>query len=115
MAPLPVFRGVDPGECPVEHLARFDRACRANNAADPGVAARVFPASLDSDAALWYDLAVAPLRPAPSWPAVRSAFLLAFRPPDFAERARAQLMSLRQGEAESASRYCRNNRFLLKT
>nr|CAD1822227.1 unnamed protein product [Ananas comosus var. bracteatus] len=86
-----------PGRAP----ARFDRACRANNAADPGVAARVFPASLDADAALWYDLAVAPLRPAPPWPAVRSAFLLAFRPPDFAERARAQLMSLRQGEAES--------------
>ncbi|XP_072999410.1 uncharacterized protein [Typha latifolia] len=113
VAPLPVFRG-DAGECPVAHLARFDRVCRANNAADPGVAARIFPASLDDDAALWYDLTVEPLGPSLAWPDVRFSFLCAFRRPDFADRARSELMSLSQGDAETVNRYHLRMQWVLK-
>ncbi|KAK3163339.1 hypothetical protein QOZ80_1AG0002330 [Eleusine coracana subsp. coracana] len=48
---LPVFRG-DPGECPDAHLDRLDLAGDAASAS----AARIFPASLDAEAALWYKL-----------------------------------------------------------
>ncbi|KAK1662969.1 hypothetical protein QYE76_051128 [Lolium multiflorum] len=102
VAPLPVFRG-DPGECPAAHLARFDRVCRANNAASTADAARIFPASLDADAALWYDLTTS--SSPPQWRAVRAAFLDFFRPPGAADRARAELMSLRQRPGEAVNRY----------
>ncbi|KAM0918090.1 hypothetical protein ACQ4PT_009063 [Festuca glaucescens] len=108
VAPLPVFRG-DPGECPDAHLARFDRVCRANNATSTADAARIFPASLDADAALWYDLTASASAsdsssPLP-WRAVRAAFLDFFRPPGAADRARAELMSLRQRPGEAVNRY----------
>uniref|UniRef100_A0ACD5VDI7 Uncharacterized protein n=1 Tax=Avena sativa TaxID=4498 RepID=A0ACD5VDI7_AVESA len=102
VAPLPVFRG-DPGECPDAHLARFDRVCRANNATSTADAARIFPASLDADAALWYDLTAS--SSPPPWRAVRAAFLDFFRPPDAAGRARAEIMSLRQRPGEPINRY----------
>ncbi|RLN25634.1 hypothetical protein C2845_PM07G38380 [Panicum miliaceum] len=106
VAPLPVFRG-DPGECPDAHLARFDRVCRANifPAATPAAAARIFAASLDDDAALWYDLTTSGGDESPPWHAVRAAFLDFFRPPDAADRARAELASLRQGPGETVNRY----------
>ncbi|KAL5228013.1 hypothetical protein ABZP36_016278 [Zizania latifolia] len=102
VAPLPVFRG-EPGECPDAHLARFDRV---NNATSPAAAARIFPASLDGDAALWYDL-TAPdaVDSSPPWHAVRTAFLDFFRPPGASDRARAELMSLRQRPGETVNRY----------
>ncbi|CAM0880320.1 unnamed protein product [Alopecurus aequalis] len=105
VAPLPVFRG-DPGECPDAHLARFDRVCRANNATSTADAARIFPASLDNDAALWYDLTTSHASSSPPpWGAVRAAFLDFFRPPGAADRARAELMSLRQRPGEAVNRY----------
>ncbi|XP_062190185.1 uncharacterized protein LOC133893224 [Phragmites australis] len=106
VAPLPVFRG-DPGECPDAHLARFDRVCRANGAATSAAAARIFPASLDADAALWYELtsSSAEVSSPPLWHAVRAAFLDFFRPPDAADRARAELMTLRQRPGEAVNRY----------
>ncbi|PVH39491.1 hypothetical protein PAHAL_5G517000 [Panicum hallii] len=108
VAPLPVFRG-DPGECPDAHLARFDRVCRANifPAVTPAAAARIFTASLDDDAALWYDLTTSgdEASPPPPWHAVRAAFLGFFRRPDAADRARAELTSLRQGPGETVNRY----------
>ncbi|CAL4958901.1 unnamed protein product [Urochloa decumbens] len=113
-APLPVFRG-DAGECPDAHLARFDRVRRANGAATPSAAARIFPASLDGDAALWYDLAASgagagedaeeDVLPPPPWRAVRAAFLDFFRAPGAAERARGELAALRQGAGEAVNRY----------
>ncbi|CAL4952297.1 unnamed protein product [Urochloa decumbens] len=113
-APLPVFRG-DAGECPDAHLARFDRVRRANGAATLSAAARIFPASLDGDAALWYDLAASgagagedaeeDVLPPPPWRAVRAAFLDFFRPPGAAERARGELAALRQGPGEAVNRY----------
>ncbi|CAO2161524.1 unnamed protein product [Urochloa humidicola] len=113
-APLPVFRG-DAGECPDAHLARFDRVRRANGAATPSAAARIFPASLDGDAALWYDLAASGAGagaededappPPPPWHAVRAAFLDFFRAPGAAERARGELAALRQGAGEAVNRY----------
>jgi len=108
VAPLPVFRG-DPGECPDAHLARFDRVCRASifPAVTPAAAARIFTASLDDDAALWYDLttSVDEASPPPPWHTVRAAFLDFFRPPDAADRAREELVSLRQGPGETVNRY----------
>ncbi|CAL4965958.1 unnamed protein product [Urochloa decumbens] len=113
-APLPVFRG-DAGECPDAHLARFDRVRRANGAATPSAAARIFPASLDGDAALWYDLAASgagasddaeeDVPPPPPWRAVRAAFLDFFRAPGAAERARGELAALRQCPGEAVNRY----------
>ena len=108
VAPLPVFRG-DPGECPDAHLARFDRVCRASifPAVTPAAAARIFTASLDDAAALWHDLttSVDEGSPPPPWHAVRAAFLDFFRPPDAADRAREELVSLRQGPGETVNRY----------
>ncbi|ONM28566.1 hypothetical protein ZEAMMB73_Zm00001d039402 [Zea mays] len=107
VAPLPVFRG-DPGERPDVHLARFDRVRLANGAATPAAAARIFPASLDADAALWYDIRVSGAdvnSPVPPWHAVRAAFLDFFRPPGAADRARAELAALRQGPGEAVNRY----------
>ncbi|OEL38023.1 hypothetical protein BAE44_0000960 [Dichanthelium oligosanthes] len=103
VAPLPIFRG-GPGECPDAHLSRFDRVCRANGAVTPATAARIFPASLDDDAALWYDLTASGSSP-PPWHTVRAAFLDFFRPPGAADRARAELMALRQGPGEAVNRY----------
>ncbi|KAK3159768.1 hypothetical protein QOZ80_1BG0050860 [Eleusine coracana subsp. coracana] len=96
---LPVFRG-DPGECPYAHLDRLDSACDAASA----TAARIFPASLDAEAALWFKLTVAGVE-APPWDAVRAAFLDFFRPPDAADRARGELKDLRQRDGEAINRY----------
>ncbi|EES02271.2 hypothetical protein SORBI_3003G023100 [Sorghum bicolor] len=103
VAPLPVFRG-DPGECPDAHIARFDRVRRANGAATPAAAARIFPASLDGDAALWVSGADDDSL-TPPWDAVRAAFLDFFRPPGAADRARAELAALSQGPGEAINRY----------
>ncbi|KAF0924868.1 hypothetical protein E2562_014953 [Oryza meyeriana var. granulata] len=103
VAPLPVFRG-DPGECPDAHLSRFDRV--NTTATSPANAARIFPASLDGDAALWYDLAAPGADdPPPPWHAVRAAFLDFFRQPDAADRARDDLTSLKQRPGEAVNRY----------
>nr|TKW14108.1 hypothetical protein SEVIR_5G145650v2 [Setaria viridis] len=107
VAPLPVFRG-HPSECPDAHVARFDRVRRANGGVTPAAAARIFPASLDGDAALWYDLTTSGAgddSPPPPWHAVRAAFLDFFRPPGAADRARAELVALRQGPGEAINRY----------
>jgi hypothetical protein len=104
---LPVFRG-DPGECPDAHLRRFDRVCLANGDATSATAARIFPASLDADAALWYDLktaGVAEDSSPPPWDAVRAAFLGFFRVPGAEGRARDELKALRQRPDETVSRY----------
>lgn len=107
---LPVFRG-DPGECPDAHLRRLDRLCRATGDATSATAARIFPASLDGDAAEWYDLiadaaGVKSSSPAPPpWDAVRTAFLDVFRHPDAADRARGEIKGLRQGPDETVYRY----------
>ncbi|KAG6496028.1 hypothetical protein ZIOFF_043876 [Zingiber officinale] len=104
VAPLPVFRG-EASECPIAHLARFDRVCRANNATDVGTLVRIFPVTLDGDASLWYDLAVEPCRPPLQWPEIRAAFLRTFTRPDFADRARAELMGLEQRDGEGVNAY----------
>ncbi|KAJ1282072.1 hypothetical protein BS78_03G022000 [Paspalum vaginatum] len=118
LAPLPVFRG-DPGECPDAHLARFDRVRRANGAVTPEAAARIFPASLDADAGLWYDEITASGEeaspyPPPPWHAVRASFLDFFRPPGAADRTRAELMTLKQGPGESVNRYYLRMRGVLR-
>ena len=94
------------GECPDAHLARFDRVCRASifPVVTPAAAARIFTASLDDDAALWYDLTTSAdeASPPPPWHTVRAAFLDFFRPPAAADRARAELVSRRQGPGDAA-------------
>ncbi|WOL08235.1 hypothetical protein Cni_G16987 [Canna indica] len=104
VAPLPIFRG-EASECPAAHLARFDRVCRANNATAVDTLVRIFPVTLDGDAALWYDLIVESSRPAISWPEIRAAFLRAFTRPDFTDRARAELMSMKQKDGEGINTY----------
>ena len=105
VGPLPIFRG-DPGECPDAHLARFDRVCRASifPVVTPAAAARIFTASLDDDAALWYDLTTSADEASPPqpWHTVCAAFLDFFRPPDAADRARAEFVSRRQGPGDAA-------------
>jgi len=108
VGPLPIFRG-DPGECPDAHLARFDRVCRANifTAVTPAAAARIFTASLEGDATLWYDLttSIDEGSPPSPWHAVRASFLDFFRLPDAAKPVRVDLVSLRQGPSEVVNRY----------
>jgi hypothetical protein len=53
IAPLPIFRGA-PDECPVTHLSRFTKVCRANNASAIDMMMRIFPVTLEDEAALWY-------------------------------------------------------------
>lgn len=55
IAPLPIFRGA-PDECPVTHLSRFTKVCRANNASAIDMMMRIFPVTLEDEAALWYHL-----------------------------------------------------------
>lgn len=116
VAPLPIFHGRT-GECPVEHLARFARVCRANNAAAPDAMARIFSVTLEDEAALWYELEVES-RPSGSTPATweetNDAFLLAFRRPDFAERLRTELVTTAQSDGESAYGYYLRMQWILK-
>ncbi|PKA64452.1 hypothetical protein AXF42_Ash007197 [Apostasia shenzhenica] len=112
VVPLPIFRG-EPGECPDAHLTRFERVCRANNASTVDAVIRIFPVTLDGEAALWYDLAVEP-HPSMSWDHIKSAFIRAFRRPEFADGARAELFSLRQRDGESVTSYHLRLQWILK-
>ncbi|KAG0493851.1 hypothetical protein HPP92_004845 [Vanilla planifolia] len=103
VAPLPVFHGFS-DECPIAHLSRFERICRANNAFVLDMADRIFPVTLLDEASLWYELAVEP-HPSMSWEQIKSTFLHAFRRPESTDIARAELISLRQRDGESVTSY----------
>ncbi|GAB2274731.1 hypothetical protein Dimus_009503 [Dionaea muscipula] len=56
IAPLPVFHGNDPAECPIKHLSQFNKSCRANNGSSVEMMVRIFPVTLAGEAALWGEL-----------------------------------------------------------
>nr|DAD21197.1 TPA_asm: hypothetical protein HUJ06_022660 [Nelumbo nucifera] len=103
IAPLPIFRGT-PEECPVTHLSRFAKVCRANNAWSIDMMMKIFPVTLDNEAALWYDLNIEP-NPSLSWEEIKVAFTQAYRRTEFVDQFRSELMKLRQGDGESVQAY----------
>ncbi|KAJ3675689.1 hypothetical protein LUZ60_004731 [Juncus effusus] len=107
VAALPIFKG-DSNECPFVHISRFDHACLANNVISPSMAAGIFPASLDSVAALWYDSFIDPSKP---WEEVRAEFLSSFRLP--ISKCWSQLSSFRQSNDETVNHYYIRLHFIL--
>ncbi|KAJ0964948.1 hypothetical protein J5N97_026086 [Dioscorea zingiberensis] len=112
VAPLPIFHGSDE-ECAVAHLSRFERVCRANNATTLDMITRIFPVTLNGEAALWYELTIEP-NPSMSWNDIKSLFLEAYRPPESFDEFRAELMEIRQGETESVNGYRLRMQWMLK-
>ncbi|KAF5202463.1 hypothetical protein FRX31_007953 [Thalictrum thalictroides] len=103
IAPLPIFRGTS-DECPVTHLSRFSKVCRANNVHTNDMIMRIFPVTLDDDAALWYDLVIEP-HTSFTWEEIKSSFLNMYRRMEFIDKYRSELMTLKQGENESVFTY----------
>lgn len=112
VAPLPIFRG-GAGECPVAHMRRFLRVCRANNARSPETMARVFPVTLDGEAALWYELEVEPLA-GMSWEEIEASFMTAFCRPETAEQSRSELMAMKQEDGETVNAYYLRMQWILR-
>ncbi|MQM03593.1 hypothetical protein Taro_036385 [Colocasia esculenta] len=112
VAPLPIFRGV-PGECPVAHLRRFARVCRANNAPSAVAMAQIFPVTLDGGAALWYELEVEP-HPGVSWEQVQSSFLSAYCGPASVEQSRSELMAMKKAAGEPVNAYYLRMQWVLR-
>ncbi|KAL3754734.1 hypothetical protein ACJRO7_001921 [Eucalyptus globulus] len=104
VAPMPVFRGA-PEECPVAHLSRFAKVCRANNADSPDAMMRIFPVTLEREAALWYDLNIEPYRPSLGWDDVRASFAQAYQKAELQDQLRSQLATLNQGRGECVRSY----------
>ena len=104
IAPLPIFRGA-PNESPVTHLSRFAKVCRANNASTIDMVMRIFPVTLEDEAALWYDLNVEPYLPSLNWEDVKSSFLHAYQKIELVDRLRSELMAINQGDEESVRSY----------
>ncbi|KAF7822923.1 putative retrotransposon gag domain-containing protein [Senna tora] len=104
IAPLPIFRGT-PTECPITHMSRFTKACRANGASSSiDMMTRIFPVTLQEEALLWYDLNIEPY-PNLSWDDIKSSFLQAYHRIELAEELRSELMRMNQGENESVRSY----------
>lgn len=104
IAPLPIFRGT-PSECPITHLSRFNKVCRANGAfSSIDMLTRIFPVTLEDEAALWYDLNIEPY-PYLSWDEVKSSFLQAYHRMELVEELRSELMRINQGEKENVRSY----------
>lgn len=103
IAPLPIFHGVS-DECPAMHLSRFAKVCRANNASSVDMMMRIFPVTLEGEAALWYDLNIEPYPPL-SWEELKSSFLDAYNKVELADQLRAELMAINQGQEETVRSY----------
>ncbi|GMG98529.1 hypothetical protein Nepgr_000369 [Nepenthes gracilis] len=112
VAPLPIFRGAET-ECPITHLSRFNKVCRANNASSIEMMVRIFPVTLEGEAALWYDLNVEPY-PALSWEEIKAAFLQAYGRRDVDEHFREDLMMINQGSNENVRSYFLRLQWVLK-
>ncbi|KAI6697242.1 hypothetical protein NL676_017361 [Syzygium grande] len=104
VAPMPVFGGASE-ECPVAHLSRFAKVCRANNADSPDTMMRIFPATLEREAALWYDLNIEPYRSLLGWDDVKASFLQAYQKIELQDQLRSQLAALSQGRDERVRSY----------
>ncbi|TKY66771.1 14-3-3 protein epsilon [Spatholobus suberectus] len=113
IAPLPIFRGT-PSESPITHLSRFNKVCRANNASSVDMQMKIFPVTLEDEAALWYDLNVEPYYPSLSWDEVKLSFLQAYYNVEPVEELRSELVGIRQGEGESVRSYFLRLQWILK-
>ncbi|KAL9261386.1 hypothetical protein AKJ16_DCAP03982 [Drosera capensis] len=113
IVPLPVFTGLK-GECPIRHLSRFDKICRANNGESEDMMTRLFPVTLEGEAEVWYDLNVEPYRETMEWGEVREAFVEAYGGGDCDERLRAELMTIHQGLDEGVRSYSLRLQWLLR-
>ncbi|KAF9609199.1 hypothetical protein IFM89_014040 [Coptis chinensis] len=105
VAPLPIFRG-SPEECPVTHLSRFAKVCRANNAHSTDMMMRIFPVTLENEAALWYDIEIEPY-PSLTWDEIKSSFLNVY--------GRTELMMIKQGENETVHNFFLRMQWILRT
>lgn len=112
VAPLPIFHG-SADECPVIHLSRFAKVCRANNATSIDMMMRIFPVTLEGEAALWYDLNIEPYPPI-SWEELKSCFLDAFNKIELTDQLRSELMTIKQREEESVRLYFLRLQLILK-
>uniref|UniRef100_A0A5K0Z8C3 Retrotransposon gag domain-containing protein n=1 Tax=Nymphaea colorata TaxID=210225 RepID=A0A5K0Z8C3_9MAGN len=112
IAPLPIFRG-DSTECPVAHLSRFARVCRANNATSGEMMMRIFPVTLDGEAGLWYELNVEP-RHDITWDEITSLFVKTFQRLEFFDQFRSELMMIRQAPGETVNAFYLRIQWLLK-
>lgn len=108
VAPLPIFHGVRE-ECPVAHLTRFARVCRANNVSTTDTILNIFPVTLVDEASLWYELTIEP-NPSLTWFDIKSIFLDTYRRP---EESRTELMSMKQKSEESVKSYYMRLQWLL--
>lgn len=113
VAPLPIFHG-NSNECPVSHLSRFIKVCRANNVEFPDALMRIFPVTLESEAALWYDLNIEPYFFSLSWEEMKSSFLQAYQQINLTEQLRHELMMMNQGREESVRSYFLRLQWILK-
>ena len=112
IAPLPIFRGSS-DECPVTHLSRFTKVCRANNVSSVEMIMRIFPVTLDGEAALWYDLNIEPYSSL-SWEEIKSSFLQAYHRLGLTDELRSELMMINQGTEESVRSYFLRLQWILK-
>ncbi|KAL4368790.1 hypothetical protein GQ457_05G016200 [Hibiscus cannabinus] len=103
IAPLPIFHG-RPEECPVTHLSRFAKVCRANNATSVEIMTRIFPVTLDGEAGLWYDLNVEPF-PSLGWEEIKASFVHAYNKTKVKEQMRKELSKMNQGGEECVRSY----------
>lgn len=104
IAPLPIFRGTST-ECPITHLSRFNKVCRANGVSSSiDMLTRIFPVTLEEEALLWYDLNIEPY-PNLSWDEIKSSFLQAYHRIELVEELRSELMRINQGDKESVRSY----------
>lgn len=103
IAPLPIFRGTSM-ECPITHLSRFNKVCRANGAFSNDMFLRIFPVTLEEEAALWYDLNIEPY-PNLTWDEIKLSFLQAYRRVELMEELKEELMGINQRECESVRAY----------
>ncbi|CAA6665614.1 unnamed protein product [Spirodela intermedia] len=94
-------------------MRRFARVCRANNAPSPEMMARVFPVTLDGEAALWYELEVEPLS-GMSWEEIEASFMAAFCRPETAEQSRSDLMAMKQEDGETVNAYYLRMQWILR-
>ncbi|XAR49548.1 hypothetical protein NMG60_11032789 [Bertholletia excelsa] len=109
IAPFPVFRGL-PNECPLDHISRFAKVCRANNVSSIEMAVRIFPVTLENEAALWYDLNIEPY-PSLTWQEIKCSFLDAYKNNYSID---SEVENLKQGEDESVRSYFLRLQWLLK-
>ncbi|GMI86715.1 hypothetical protein HRI_002340800 [Hibiscus trionum] len=103
IAPLPIFHG-SPEECPMTHLSRFVKVCRANNASSVEMMMRIFPVTLDDEAGLWYDLNIEPF-PSLGWEEIKASFVQAYNKIKVKEQMRNELSMMNQGDEECVRSY----------